>query len=106
MCLIPDQCQHSLGGGSGGRRHDDQWLTKQQQLPEQLQVDQHRLETSAQVTTSHDDVTRGLAETGRQSRDTPEEVQLVKGGQHSGRWQEVLKGSSISSEDDYQHQVL
>lgn len=47
---LPDKSQHGLRGDGGRGRHDDQWFPEQHQLPQELQVDEDRLETPAQVT--------------------------------------------------------
>lgn len=42
---VPDERQHGLRGDGGRRRHDDQRFPEQRELPEDVQVDQDRLET-------------------------------------------------------------
>lgn len=42
---VPDESQHSLRGDGGRRRHDDQRFSQQRELPEDVQLDQDRLET-------------------------------------------------------------
>lgn len=47
--LLPDKSQHGLRGDGGRRRHDDQRFPQQHELPEDVQVDEDRLETPAQI---------------------------------------------------------